>query len=69
MRDSCCDCKYCKIVDIDLHCVVFYCKKLPIFKNHVTGEIDYIKCTESVRQNCKNFEPTLITKILNFLGI
>lgn len=69
MRDSCCDCKYCKIVPIDSVFARFYCKKLPFQKDGVTGKVDYIECSHNLRLNCKDFKPTFITKIYNFLNI
>lgn len=69
MRNACCDCKYCKIVPIDVIFARFYCKKHIFQKNDVTGKIDYLECSNAMRRKCKDFKPTLITKIYNFFHI
>lgn len=68
-NDSCSDCKYCKIERIDIFFTRFYCKQLPFSKNLVTGEIDYIECSNALREKCDKFKPTLMTRILDFLGL
>lgn len=67
--DSCCDCKYCKIEQIDLFFARFYCKQLPFSKNLVTGEIDYIECSNELRAKCEKFKPNLFARIYNFFGL
>lgn len=69
MRDVCCDCKYCKIVIIDSIFARYYCKKNIFQKDDVTGIIDYLECSNAMRHKCKDFQPTLITKIYNFFHI
>lgn len=68
-NDSCCDCKYCKIEQIDFFFARFYCKQLPFSKNLVTGEIEYLECTQVLRAKCDKFKPKLMTRILDFLGL
>lgn len=69
MRNACCDCKYCKIVPIDGIFARFYCKKMIFQKDGVTGIVDYLECSNALRWKCKDFRPTLITRIYNFFHI
>ena len=57
------------IEQIDLFFAKFYCKKRPIYRSEVTGEIFYDDCTNELRLKCKDFKPKVITKILNFFGL
>lgn len=67
-NDSCSDCKFCKIEQIDFCFAKFYCKQLPFQKNPVTGEVEYLECSNVLRAKCEKFKPTIWARICDFFG-
>ena len=69
-RTACVYCKFCKIEKIpDIPFADYFCTKKISYTSKVTGEKLYEYCNDSMRRNCNDFKPDLITKILNWLKL